>query len=134
MKKFYPAFITLTILSSCATRVDYIGNAYTPSKQVDVFVEKDAIKKPYDVIGKGYVRMGTAFSSLEKVQKRAVEKAKQKGAHAVIVQDYFVLNTDSHISTSFSTDSSKNVVGAGSVQTNPAISSGLQVLFIRYRP
>lgn len=121
-------------IGSCATRVDYIGNAYAPIKQVDVFVTKEAIQKPYDVIGKGYVRMGTAFSSFEKVQKRAVEKARQKGAHAVLVQDYFVLNTDSYISTSFSTDSSKNVMGTGTVQTSPAIGSGLQVLFIRYRP
>ena len=132
MKQFYPAVLAF-LICSCATRVDYIGNAYAPIKQVDVFVVKEAITKPYDVIGKGYVRMGTAFSSFEKVQKRAVQKAKQKGADAVIVQDYFVLNTDSHIATTFSTDSSKNVLGTGSVQNNPTIGSGLQVLFIRYR-
>lgn len=134
MKKIYISLCSFVVLTSCATRVDYIGNSFSPSQQVDVFVVKEAITRPYDIIGKGYVRMATPFSSIEKIQKRAVKKAKQKGAHAVLVQDYFVLNTDSNISTSFQTDSSKNVLSTSSVQAHPTIGSGFQVLFIRYKP
>jgi hypothetical protein len=132
MKKLYFSFCSMLLLTSCATRVDYIGKAYAPSQQVDVFVDKSTVGKSYDVIGKGYAHIATPFTSLEKVQKKAVSKARQKGAHAVIIEDYFVLNTDSNISTTFRTDSTKNITG--DAQAHPSVGSGFQILFIRYKP
>ena len=134
MKKIYFSFCSVLLFLSCATRVDYIGNAYAPSGQVDVYVVKDAIKKQYEVMGKGYVRMGTAFNSYESIQKKAVAKAKQKGADAILVEDYFVLSTDSDIATSFIKDSSRTAISVGGVQAHPSIGSGFQILFIRYKP
>lgn len=133
MKKIYLPFFSFIFLLSCATRVDYIGNAYAPSQKVEVFVVKDAIKKQYEVIGKGYVRMGTAFSSYESIQKKAVAKARKRGADAVLIEDYFVLNTNSDITTTYTKDSSGAAIGASHVQAHPSIGSGFQILFIRYR-
>jgi hypothetical protein len=134
MKKIYLSVGSVLLLLSCATRVDYIGSTYAPSDQVDVYVARDAIKKQYEVMGKGYVRMGTAFSSFEKIQKKAVAKARQKGADAVLVEDYFVLSTDSDMATTFAKDSSRALVGMSHTQAHPSIGSGFQILFIRYRP
>ena len=85
-------------------------------------------------MGKGYVRMGTAFNSYESIQKKAVAKAKQKGADAILVEDYFVLSTDSDIATTFIKDSSRSAISVGGVQAHPSIGSGFQILFIRYKP
>lgn len=132
MKKLYFSFFPF-LLTACATQVDYIGATYAPSQQVAVFVSKDAVKKDYEVIGKGYARMGSPMGSIEKIQKKAVSKARQKGADAVIIEDYFVLQQDNSITTALRSDSSSllSIAGGGS---HPTIASGFQILFIRYRP
>lgn len=134
MKQFYLPLCTMLLISACATRVNYVGTAYAPSQQVDVYVTKDAIKKQYDIIGKGYVHTTTGFYSEEKIQRKAVEKARKKGAHAVLIEDYFILHNDKSITTALSTDSSRNAsLLVGTAAAHPSVASGMQILFIRYR-
>ena len=135
MRKLYFSFLPALIVSACATRVAYVGSSYTPTQQVEVFVTQQAVKKPFDIIGKGYVHTPPSFSNEEKIQRKAVEKAKQKGADAVIIEDYFVLATDNSVTTSVVSDSSRKVsVGVGTAQAHPSVTSGFQILFIRYKP
>ena len=134
MKQLYLFVVVLLLITSCATRVNYVGTAYTPSQQVDVYVTKEAIKKPFDVIGKGYVHTPTSFYSEEKIQRKAIAKAREKGAHAVLIEDYFVLRNDNSITTALTTDSSRRVARAvGSVSEHPSVTAGMQIWFIRYK-
>jgi hypothetical protein len=70
-------------------------------------------------------------SSIEKMQTKAIEKAKQKGANAVLFQDYYLKETSASIQTTLPPDSiRRNFVQTGSV--NPIISSKTEILFLKY--
>src|SRR5215210_7273198 len=98
MRKLY-APLTFILFSSCVTRVNYLGSSYPATKKVDVFVSQSSIKKPFEVIGKGYIKYAAIGSSVEAIQRRAVEKAKLKGANAVVIEDYYVVNNTATVTT-----------------------------------
>lgn len=87
MKKIYFSF-SLILFSSCFPHINYMGNSFPPTKDPDFYVDEKSIDKPYKVIGKGYPD-GVGSQALKTLQKKAIEKAKKKGADAVLVQDYF---------------------------------------------
>ncbi len=100
MKKIYFLYFIILLIASCAPRIKYLGNSYSPTSQVDVFVSEDAIKKNYGIVGKGYVQNGGLYKQrIEKIQNKAVEKAKQKGVDGVLIQEYYVPNTGTSISS-----------------------------------
>jgi len=95
MYKIYSCLAIL--LSSCLPKINYLGNSYLPTTDPDFFVDERSIERPYKIIGKGYPeRVGSLF--LETMQRKAIDKAKSKGADAVLIQDYFVPNyfTNAH--------------------------------------
>jgi hypothetical protein len=86
MNKIYFSFLVI-FFSSCFPRINYIGNSFPPTKDPDFYVDEKSIDKPYRVIGKGYPD-ATGSLALKTLQKKAIEKAKKKGADAVLVLDY----------------------------------------------
>ena len=131
MRKLYTSFLSCLFLISCGTQVNYIGTHYAPTNNVDVFVSQAAVKKPFEVIGKGYVQeLPLASKSVEAIQRKAVEKARLNGAHAVVIEDYYVLDNTATITSK--TDSSvKRSTQVSNI--NPAVASGFTILFIRYK-
>ena len=129
MRKLYtPLFLIL--FCSCGTQVKYVGSSHPQTKNVDVFVDKASVTKPFDIIGKGYIQRNIGLPvSVEGIQRKAVEKAKLKGANAVLIEDYYVVDKTSSITTRI--DSSRNILQM--LNTSPALSSGFSVLFIRYK-
>ena len=87
MNKIYFSFL-LILFSSCFPHINYMGNSFPPTKDPDFYVDEKSIDKPYKVIGKGYPD-GVGSQALKTLQKKAIEKAKKKGADAVLVLDYF---------------------------------------------
>ena len=77
MKPFLLSFICVCLLSSCAQLISYVGNQHQPVENPDVFVDPAAIKKPYAIVGRGYLNypLGTFFNQYEEVQKEAVKLA-----------------------------------------------------------
>ena len=64
----------------------YLGNSYAPTSKVDVYVDANAIKKPYTIIGKGFIDPSIhGLSSLERMQENVVDKAKEKGAIPIVM-------------------------------------------------
>ena len=101
MLKFYFSSLVVFVFSSCGVSVNYLGTSFNETDHVDVYVDLAAIKKGYAVIGKGYEKIGIhTRNGIEKLQMKAIQKAKQKGADAVLFQDYHVLQTGTAISTS----------------------------------
>jgi hypothetical protein len=128
MRKIYAPFI-LIFFASCFTQVNYLGTSFPQTKKVDVFVSQSAVKKPFEIIGKGYVNShGIPEPSVEVIQQKAVEKAKLKGANAVVIEDYYLVDKTSTIITK--TDSLKRT--QTNADTNPAVSTGFTILFLRY--
>jgi hypothetical protein len=133
MIKFYSLLSVSILLSSCIGlhQLDYLGNSYTPTQDVDVYVDPSAVKKPYTIMGKTYVEI-VAFTTLEKVQKAAIKKAKEKGADAVLFRDYFI-----HNGSSFQTVTKSDSIGGSSVRVRtttatPVETTRLDILFLKY--
>jgi hypothetical protein len=135
MTKYY-SLLFLILFSSCGSRLNYLGSSYAPSKQVDVFVDASAIKKSYTIIGKGYMEYGVGISSksrIEKMQDKAIQKARSKGADAILFQDYYFKENGTSIQTVTKTDSvGKSLVSLQTESINPVISSRTEILFLKY--
>ena len=88
MNKIYSVLL-IVIFSSCSAHINYMGNSFAPTREPDFYVDEKSIDKPYKIIGKGYPNsVGTL--TLKSMQRKAIEKAKKKGADAVLIQDYFL--------------------------------------------
>jgi hypothetical protein len=128
MRKIYTLLITIFLIS-CGTHVRYLGSSFSPTNNVDVFVSRDLVNKPHQIIGKGYIeRRPYSRASVETIQKKAVDQAKSHGANAVVIEDYFVVNNGTTITTHI--DTVRNVQTAN---ISPIISSGFNILFFRYK-
>lgn len=134
MLKLYFALIATLLFSSCGVSVNYLGNSFEKTSQVDVYVDATAIKKPYTVIGKGYEERRIGFRyNIEKLQGKAIQKAKQKGADAVLFQDYHLLHPGTSIRTTTKVDTvDKGVITTSNTHAGPVVSSGRNILFLKY--
>jgi hypothetical protein len=75
--------IALSIVCGCTT-VNYSGTVYSPTKKVDIFYNKNQIKKPYKKMGTATT--GTWYTYQRRHLKNAiVAKAKEVGADAILV-------------------------------------------------
>ena len=127
LKHYFYSLLVLLFLS--CTKINYVGNSYNPTSNVAVFVDEGAIKRNYDVVGKGYVQSTT--TTPEKIQTKAIEIAKQKGADAILIRDYFVPHTG--INTSVRTDTlNKAVINVGNTIVRHGSSQEFVVLFLKY--
>ncbi|MEW7400866.1 hypothetical protein AB2S31_11520 [Elizabethkingia anophelis] len=70
---------------SCAPSVSYIGKNYSPTQNIDIFMDTRDIKKNYEVIGKVDGISGILGSKYEDIQTKIIQTAKEKGADAVIL-------------------------------------------------
>jgi len=134
MIKYYA--LLFIALSSCGSHLNYLGNSYTPTKKVDVYVDASAIKNPYTIIGKGYMEYGVGVyskSRIEKMQAKAIAKAKTKGADAILFQDYYFKENGTSIQTVTKADSvGKSLVSVQTGNISPIISSRTDILFLKY--
>lgn len=75
----------LILVVNCAPTVNYIGKNYNPTENIDIFLDTNDVKKNYEVIGKVDGISGILGSSYQDIQDKIVQKAKEKGADAVIL-------------------------------------------------
>ncbi len=115
--------------ASCGPTISYLGSSYGPTQTVDVFVEENAIAKSYTVIGKGYVnyyRNGVP----ESLQAKAVSKAREKGADAILIKDYFIPVSTTGLGVAGLHDTVGRAMLALAPQT---ASSGVMIVFLKYQ-
>jgi hypothetical protein len=132
MLKIYSALFLL--LTSCATRISYIGTTTTPTATTDVYVTEKSIQRPYKVIGKGFLKPGSLDRNFEEtMQRKSVKKAKKIGADAVLFLDYAVGFPIGTINSVTRTDSIANEsYSIGQTTMGPTISHGFTILFLKY--
>jgi hypothetical protein len=134
MFKIY--FILLsTVVASCSlTRINYLGSSYAPTQKVDVFVDAAAVKRSFTVIGKSSVDIiRLTAANFEKLQERAVEKAKEKGANAILFQDLYLIENGSTTQTVSTSDSvGKSLVSVKTGVISPTVSSRKDILYLKY--
>jgi len=134
MIRFY--FLIIVVLSSCGSHLNYLGSSYSPTKNVDVYVDASAIKHSYTIIGKGYMEYSVGAyskSSIEKMQAKAIQKAKSKGADAILFQDYYFKENGTSVQTITKADSvGKSLVSVPTGNISPVVSSKTDILFLKY--
>lgn len=132
MKKIY-FFIFVILLTSCSAKIQYVGQAASPTKQIDVYISENVIRKKYTFIGQGYLNYWAQHTRKDKIQRIAENTARKKGADAIIISDYLIPVTGQTISSTYITDSiGKASITTGNTTISPAFYSGIKILFIKY--
>jgi hypothetical protein len=68
---------------ACA-HVNYVGRSFEPTTKIDVYFSKEEIAREYVIIGHA-VGTGKSFVSNEEIVDKLIEKAKSKGADAILI-------------------------------------------------
>lgn len=137
MKQFYIlSSITILFYSCNMAKVHYIGSKNNPTQKVDVFVDEAAIKKPYEIIGKGYAQASwRSRNDQEKILEKAIEKARKNGADAIFYKEIFIPATGTNINTYTRTDSlEKSLVTNSNTSVSPVYGYfHKEMLFLKYK-
>ncbi|MEO7394726.1 MAG: hypothetical protein ABIU11_07250 [Chitinophagaceae bacterium] len=130
MYKIYSLLFT-TFLFSCNTKIRYIGKSLPETQHIEIFIAEKSIKQPFEYIGKGYLGF---FKNPNKIQKKAEKIAREKGADAVLITDYYIPDAGgTNITTVNKTDSiAKTSVTTANANVTPNSFSGYQILFLKY--
>ena len=129
MNKIYPLFLMI-FFSSCFPSINYLGDSFPSTKEPDFYVDEKSIDKPYKIVGKGYPN-GFGSLTLKTLQKKAIEKAKKKGADAVLVQDYFIQAAVANSSTIYHNGEGKGIAG-NSTFSGGSVDTQFIILFLKY--
>jgi hypothetical protein len=137
MKKLAILFAVLGALTSCA-HLDYIGENYAPTTQVDMFFDEADVKKDYKVMGHVIYTEPVFLGGGSDMQKKILEKARAVGADGVLIIGFDRKKTGE--STNYSenvnekaTKKGKNTSTTGSVSTSSQEEREVRATFIKYR-
>lgn len=132
MHKIYFPLLAIFFFS-CTTGIRYIGQTRSVTKNVDVYIAEQSIRQEFEYIGKGYIS-GLGYHNPETIQQLAVQKAKTVGADAVLIKDYISTEaTGATVTTVQRSDSiGKSLYTTGNSVISPTVTTGFQILFIKY--
>ncbi len=73
------------LISACSPTMNYLGDTFPPTNDIDIFYDQGDIKKDYRVIGQlSGDNINNAINSLEKVKSGMIEEAKMRGANGIL--------------------------------------------------
>lgn len=136
MRQALLAVVLLLALAAC-TKIDYIGEEYPPTDQVDMYFSEADIRLEYKVMGRMIATADDIVSS-GKMQKKIMEEAKKKGADGVVILGLDRYQSgESHqynetTETKEKKDGTKTTTSATST-TNVEEKKKIEALFIKYR-
>ena len=129
----------LFIAVGCTT-INYIGEAYPPSQQVDLYFSEKDIEKQYKVVGRiiATANAHELIYSSDKFTQSILKKARGKGADGVVILGFENVMTGTNHSrnrTETSTEKSGKTVIKESESTNSSIEEKrrIEALAIRYK-
>jgi hypothetical protein len=134
MKKIYPFFISI-LFFSCSTQIQYVGNSYQPTSKTDVYVTESAIKKPYSIIGQGYIKPGKFGTEINwnKIQKESIKHGREHGADAVLIVQRRAISPLPAITTNNRIDSvNRGISGSSRTETYYPVSAWHEIFFLKY--
>lgn len=120
----------ITLLAACSTP-SYFGKSYSPTQNVDVYLDKVDVKKTY--ITMGSTNLAKGFSSLDVMQQKVIELGKAKGADGVIMtltED--VISTQQTGTAVISKTKKQKVIGTTSSSTTDIKEKKIVATFIKY--
>ena len=113
------SLVLLLIISACSPKVNFIGNQYAPTQQVDMYFDAKDIDQEYKVMG-FLQNEGREFANNpEKIKVALIEEAKRRGADAILFGDGYDELVNSTDALGFGSKSGKgNLFGTGSSWNN----------------
>jgi hypothetical protein len=132
MKTTILALIMIVFVAGC-TKIDYVGEEYPPTAQVDLFFTMDDVERDYKIMGH-VVASADDLVSAGKMQEKIMEKARQKGADAVVIlglERYRAGETTSYTETT-STKGTKSSTTSSS-DTSVKEKKEIQGTFLKYK-
>jgi len=135
MRKVLLSIVMLLSLAAC-TKIDYIGEEYPPTDQVDMYFSEADVRLEYKIMGRMIATADDIVSS-GKMQKKIMEEAKKKGADGVVILglDRYQSGESHHYNETTETkekkDGTKTVTSASS-STEVSEKKKIEALFIKY--
>ncbi len=87
------AFAAVSLLSSCASDIAYIGETYAPTANVEYFFTPQDIKRPYKVMGKAIASPGVFAQGSAELQNDLMICARSHGADAILIENFQKVKT-----------------------------------------
>ena len=84
MKKYLSLVLLVGLLAVGCAEVDYVGESFKPTTNIDLYFSKEDIEKEYTVMGHA---IGSGTSDSDDIQQALIDKAKEKGADAVLITE-----------------------------------------------
>ena len=133
MNKIY-CLLILFFLCSCATTIQYVGSSNPQTKKVDVYVTEGSIKKPYSIIGRGYINPGYGSAiNWNQVQRNSVRVGIMHGADAVLILQRNAVSAAPAFSTRVSTDTTLGILqSSASTEAYYPVTSFHEILYLKY--
>jgi len=138
MKTRWFVLAALPLLISGCAHLDYAGQSFPPTQQVDLFYSEANIGREYMVMGE-LTGTGDTFVSTQKLQDQMVQKAREKGADAVVILglEHFKSgeNTNYDETTTQGTTKKGKTVSttSGSSTTSSEESKRIRAILIKYK-
>ena len=134
--RFMPAAL-LMVVTGCA-HMDYAGQSFPPTQNVDLFYSEANVTREYTVMGE-LTGTGDQFVSSQKLQDQMVQKAREKGADAVVILGLEHFQSGSNTSYNENTTEGKTKKGktvsstSGSSSTSSEESKRIRAILIKYK-
>ena len=78
-------FSLLMFIGACSPTINYLGDSYAPTQEVDVYFDEPDIKRDYKVMGVMKNEGGEfEMDDPETVKTKMIQKAKSVGADAIL--------------------------------------------------
>ena len=127
---FIIALLFMGLLAACSTP-SYFGKTYSATQNVDVYLDKEDVKKTYTTMGSTKIAKG--FSSMETAQQKVIELGKAKGADGVIMNVTEEVVSTQQTGTGVVTKTKKqNVIGTSNSSTMDIKEKKITATFIKY--
>lgn len=128
--------VLLLALAAC-TKIDYVGEEYPPTQQVDMFFSETDIHVDYKVMGH-LIATADDYVSSGKMQKKIMEEARKKGADAVVILglDRYQSGESQQYNETTETKEKKSgtkTVTSATTTTSVEEKKKIQAIFIKYR-
>ena len=136
MKAAIVSIMLLMSLAAC-TKIDYIGESYPPTNNVDLYFSEADLRMEYKVMGQ-VIASASDYVSAGKMQNKIMEEARKKGADAVVIlgmERYHAGESQTYQETTETKEKSGGTTSTTTATTKNEVQKEKEIkaLFIKYR-
>lgn len=122
--KHLTVLLIIAICITACTKIDYIGEEYPPTTHVDLFFDMDDVTREHKVMGH-LIATADDMVSAEKMQKKMMKKAREKGADAIVITGFEKFRSGE--TTSYKETTEEGQTKKGNLKTTTTATSSTKV-------